>query len=107
MRATYLVGLSVTAMLTAQASWAQTAAPQVVASTVDNDTSEIIVTASKRAQTLQDTPISVAVATAESIQRSQIRDLLDLQTLVPSLKVGQLQSLGEHQFYHPRLRQRR
>jgi iron complex outermembrane receptor protein len=102
MRATYLIGLSVTAMITAQASWAQTTAqtpaPQVVASTDDADTSEIIVTASKREQTLQDTPISVAVATAESIQRSQIRDLLDLQTLVPSLKVGQLQSSANTNF---------
>lgn len=61
-------------------------------------TGDIIVTASKRAQTLQDTPISVAVATAASIEQSQIRDLLDLQTLVPSLKVGQLQSSANTNF---------
>lgn len=52
---------------------------------------EIIVTASKRAATLQDTPISVSVTTAEAVERAQVRDLLDIQTLVPSLKVNQLQ----------------
>jgi len=102
MRATYLIGLSATALVSAQTVWAQTAAqttaPQVQSPAIDSDTSEIIVTASKRAQTLQNTPISVAVATADSIQRSQIRDLLDLQTLVPSLKVGQLQSSANTNF---------
>ncbi len=59
---------------------------------------EIIVTASKRAQTLQDTPIAVSVTTAESIERSQVRDLLDIQSLVPSLRVGQLQSSANTNF---------
>jgi len=59
---------------------------------------EIIVTASKRAQTLQDTPIAVSVTTGEAIERAQIRDLLDIQTLVPSLRVGQLQSSANTNF---------
>jgi len=65
----------------------------------DGVDAEIIVTASKRAQTLQDTPISVAVTSAEAIERSQVRDLNDLQTLVPSLKVGQLQSSANTNFF--------
>ena len=64
--------------------------------TVRND--DIIVTASKREQTLQDTPISVSVTPAETIERAQIRDILDLQTLVPSLKVNQLQSSANTNF---------
>ncbi|MCA3254820.1 MAG: TonB-dependent receptor, partial [Alphaproteobacteria bacterium] len=74
---------------------------QGAASTVENDegvVEEIIVTASKRAQTLQDTPISVAVTTVEAIERSQVRDLIDLQTLVPSLRVSQLQSSANTNF---------
>lgn len=58
----------------------------------------IIVTASKREKTLQDTPISVSVTTADTIKRAQVRDLIDLQTLVPSLKVGQLQSSANTNF---------
>ena len=62
------------------------------------DDNEIIVTATKREQTLQEVPISVSVTTADAIERSQVRDLIDLQTLVPSLKVGQLQSSANTNF---------
>ncbi|ANU08511.1 TonB-dependent receptor [Paraurantiacibacter namhicola] len=60
---------------------------------------EIIVTATKRAQTLQDTPVAVSVTSAETLERGQIRDLRDLQTVVPSLTVGQRQSLGATNFF--------
>ncbi len=49
----------------------------------------IIVTASKREQTLQDTPIAVSVASAETIEQAQIRDIADLSTIVPSLRTTQ------------------
>ncbi|KAB7648444.1 TonB-dependent receptor [Polymorphobacter fuscus] len=62
------------------------------------DDNVIIVTASKRAQTLQDVPISVAVTTGATIEQAQVRDLLDLQTLVPSLRVAQLQSSANTNF---------
>ena len=52
----------------------------------------IVVTATKREQTLQDTPVAVSVTTGEQIERAAIRDLKDLQTIVPSMKVTQLQS---------------
>lgn len=88
------IGASLFALAIANPSFAQEA-PQAA----EEDTSaDIIVTASKRAQTLQDTPISVAVASAQQIEQSQIRDLIDLQTLVPSLKVGQLQSSANTNF---------
>jgi outer membrane receptor protein involved in Fe transport len=58
----------------------------------------IIVTATKREQTLQDVPVAVSVTSAAEIERAQVRDLNDLQTLVPSLRVGQLQSSANTNF---------
>jgi len=52
---------------------------------------EIVVTATKRSSTLQETPIAVTVTSADTIEKAQIQDLLDLQTVVPSLRVSQLQ----------------
>lgn len=52
---------------------------------------EVVVTAAKRTQTLQETPIAVTVTTADTIEKAQIQDLLDIQSVVPSLRVSQLQ----------------
>jgi outer membrane receptor protein involved in Fe transport len=71
------------------AALAQDAEPEAGDSEASN---VIIVTASKREQTLQETPISVSVTSGETIERAQIRDVLDLQTVVPSLRVSQLQT---------------
>lgn len=49
---------------------------------------EIIVTAAKREQTLQETPIAVSVVSQEAIQQTQVVNLSDLQALVPSLRVN-------------------
>ena len=59
---------------------------------------EIIVTASKRAQTLQEVPIAVTVTTSETIEQAEIRDVLDLQSVVPSLRVSQLQNSNQTTF---------
>jgi len=53
---------------------------------------EIIVTATKRETTLQDTPISVSVTGAEVIEQAQILDILSLQSIVPTFRVSQLQN---------------
>ncbi|WP_066524792.1 TonB-dependent receptor [Erythrobacter sp. CCH5-A1] len=68
--------------------------------TVDDPESSnvIIVTASKREQTLQETPISVSVTSGEVLEQAQIRDVLDLQTVTPSLRVSQLQSASATTF---------
>jgi len=60
---------------------------------------EIIVTASKRAQTLQEIPIAVSVTSGEVIEKAQVQDLLDLQSLVPSLKIIQAQTSANADFY--------
>ncbi|MCK0127815.1 TonB-dependent receptor [Erythrobacter sp. F6033] len=59
---------------------------------------QIIVTASKRETTLQETPISVSVTSGETLENAQIRDVLDLQTVTPSLRVSQLQTSSASTF---------
>ena len=89
-RASLLASIAFTGL--AGAAQAQTAAAD------DNSDALIIVTASKRTATLQDTPISVSVTGKMQIEQSQVRDLKDLQTLVPSLRVNQLQSSANTNF---------
>lgn len=60
---------------------------------------QIVVTATKREQTLQDVPVAVSVTTGETIERAGIRDLKDLQTLLPSLRITQLQSSANTNFF--------
>ena len=59
---------------------------------------EIVVTATKRESTLQDVPVSVAVVGKETLEQAQIRDLIDLQSVVPSLKVNQFNAIGQTDF---------
>ncbi len=95
-RTAMLSTISIASMGFGSVAYAQDEAPQ--AEEASDDDNVIIVTATKREQTLQDVPISVSVTSAETIERAQVRDLIDLQTLVPSLKVGQLQSSANTNF---------
>jgi len=58
----------------------------------------IIVTATKREATLQEVPVAVSVTMGETIERAQIRDLKDLSSVVPSLRVNTLQSSANTNF---------
>lgn len=60
---------------------------------------EIIVTASKRQQTLQEVPIAVSVVGKAEIDDAKIKDIIDLQSLVPSLRVVQLQNSTSTDFF--------
>ncbi|XBQ16516.1 MAG: TonB-dependent receptor [Oceanicaulis sp.] len=51
----------------------------------------ITVTAQKREQTLQEVPIAVTVVQAETIENAQIIDAIDLQSVIPALRVSQLE----------------
>ncbi|WP_209348153.1 TonB-dependent receptor [Pontixanthobacter sp. CEM42] len=64
----------------------------------DVDENVIIVTASKRETSLKETPIAVSVTTGEVLETAQIRDVLDLQTVTPSLRVSQLQTSSASTF---------
>ncbi|MEE4452536.1 TonB-dependent receptor [Novosphingobium resinovorum] len=80
----------------APSALAQDAAPQAAE---EEYGSTIIVTATKREQTLQDVPVAVSVTSGATLERAQMRDLKDLQSLVPSLRVNQLQSSANTNFY--------
>ena len=73
-------------------------AATLVMSPVFAQLEEIIVTASKREQTLQEVPIAVSVITGKELERAQINDVLDLQASIPSLRVVQLQNSGQVNF---------
>ena len=50
---------------------------------------EIVVTAQRRAESLQEVPIAITVATKEQIERDQIYTITDLQRVTPALEVSQ------------------
>ena len=93
-------------LLAGAAAFAVTAPSVAVAQDMEGDTTleapennnQIIVTASKREQTLQEVPISVSVTSGETLEQAQIRDVLDLQTVTPSLRVSQLQTSSASTF---------
>ena len=65
----------------------------------ESEGNEIVVTATKRETTLQDTPVAVSVTTEETLERAHIRDVADLVTVVPSLRVVQLQGSQATNFF--------
>lgn len=74
-----------------------------IAQDADNDDDgfaleEIMVTAQKRPQTLQETPIAVSVTTADTLEKARILDISDLQSVVPSLRVTTLQTSSNTNF---------
>ncbi|PQA89782.1 TonB-dependent receptor [Marinicaulis flavus] len=70
----------------------------VAASGAAAQADQIVVTATKRAQTLQEVPIAVSVVSDDTIKKAQIQDILDLQFSVPSLRVSQLQNSSQTNF---------
>jgi len=92
------------AMLWAPAVLAQTAAPeagQTGTTPTDAQTlpeaaapaeatgvGDIVVTAQRREQRLQDVPVSVAVTSGETIQKAGFTDLAALSTRLPSVQIG-------------------
>jgi len=59
---------------------------------------EVIVMATKREQTLAEVPLAVTVVDSRTIEQAQINDMVDLQGMVPSLRVTQLQTTGNTNF---------
>ncbi|MDE2597224.1 MAG: TonB-dependent receptor [Sphingomonadales bacterium] len=92
-----VISMAIPAVAFAQDAGEAQPAPDAAAAEADGN--EIVVTATKREQTLQDVPVAVSVTTAETIERAQIRDIRDLSTVVPSLRVNQLQSSANTNFY--------
>ena len=59
---------------------------------------KITITATKRERTLQDVPISVSVTDQAVLEKAHIVDLIDLQSVVPSLQVTQHNAVGQTNF---------
>jgi len=76
---------SVIALLTSAPAFAQSS---------DDPEDVVIVSATKRNTTLQETPVAVTVTTSDVIEKAQILDIKDLQTVVPTFRVSQLQNAG-------------
>jgi iron complex outermembrane receptor protein len=63
-------------------------APAARAATDDGATlAEIVVTAQKRAQSLQDVPVAVTALTEQALQTNRVTNVQDLNNLVPNLSV--------------------
>jgi outer membrane receptor protein involved in Fe transport len=112
MRTAYLIAVSTLALVAASPAWGQAADPsseqggattaqgveapgQASAADVATQTSDgpsagiggdIVVTAQRQSQRLQDVPIAVSAFTAEGIERQQIRNPLDLQLTLPNVQ---------------------
>lgn len=83
-----LLALAVASTLS-NASAQQVAAPE--AKDDDKNVLEtVVVTAQKRAQSLQDVPISMTVIGEETLEKSRIRSLFDLQQSVPNFEAAPL-----------------
>ena len=59
---------------------------------------EVVVTAQKRTQNLQDVPIAVTAFSGEMLQEAGIRDMFELASIAPSLRVEQTQSSSQTTF---------
>ncbi|MEY2927652.1 MAG: hypothetical protein RL367_2129 [Pseudomonadota bacterium] len=68
------------------AAWAQTPAPAAAAEDTGG-LKEIIVTAQKREQNVQDVPIAVTALTQESLQANRITTVNDLSSIAPGVSV--------------------
>jgi iron complex outermembrane receptor protein len=73
------LALAISSAFGASSSWAQQANPPVL--------TEIIVTAQKREQNIQDVPISVIALSAQQLKDGGVTDIKNLQALTPGLTV--------------------
>jgi iron complex outermembrane recepter protein len=73
----------------AQVTPAAPAAPAPAAASADTgQIADIVVTATRRQERLQDVPVSVTALSAQTIERQNVRDVSDLPKLVPGLTVS-------------------
>lgn len=59
---------------------------------------EVVVTAQKRTQNLQDVPVAVSAFTGEMLRESGVRDMFELSAIAPSLSVDQTQTASNTTF---------
>jgi iron complex outermembrane receptor protein len=94
MRRAVAVGVSLVALAWAGSASAQGAPqsnPPVTATTPPDDNAprvdDIIVTAQKRSENLQDVPVAVSAVTGKTLENKRILDLVDLSNATPGLQI--------------------
>ena len=98
MRNIRLVGLLSLVPLASSPAFSQESPRPPEVKSAEQQIEKITVTATKREETLQEVPLSVSVTSAATIEQAHIRDLIDLQSVVPSLKVSQFNAVGQTNF---------
>jgi iron complex outermembrane receptor protein len=88
-----IVALSAAGLLSTRIGWAQSAAASGMGAL-----EEVVVTAQRRAETLQTVPLAVAVFTGESLRQQGLLDLKSLSELTPGLFMGE-QKPGQAQWF--------
>jgi iron complex outermembrane recepter protein len=82
LRLSLAASASALALLAANPAFAQTA---TAGADVDEGIEEIVVTAQRQAESLQDVPIAVTAFSAETLERQQIENSSDLQLTLPNV----------------------
>ncbi len=79
-----LLGATAMALFATVPAYAQTA-PQADENTESTGIDEIVVTAQRQSQSLQDVPIAVSAFSAEALEKQQIENASDLQLTLPNV----------------------
>ena len=90
-RSTMLAGAAGLAVALAAPAFAADTAPQAAEDTADaqeGGLNEIIVTAERRQQSLQEVPISATVLDADDISRKGVTNISDIQQVAPSIAIN-------------------
>ncbi|KAF0179900.1 MAG: TonB-dependent receptor [Alphaproteobacteria bacterium] len=81
------LGSAITFGLAAAAGLGATAPAQAQQTPEATDTNTVIVTATRREQALQDTPVAITAVNEEGLQRANIVSTADLQRIAPTLMI--------------------
>jgi iron complex outermembrane receptor protein len=86
MRNGYLIAASVVFVLAGTSRWAEALGDTPAANVTELE--EIVITAQKRTEKLQDVPVSAAVVSSQALANANVADLSDLNNLVPSVQLN-------------------
>src|SRR6478736_1034640 len=76
-----LVGIS-------NVAFAQTPSATATDGAKPGEVSEVVVTAQRRSERIQDVPITVAAISADTMRTAGVENVKDLSTVVPGLQIG-------------------
>ncbi len=85
-RALYL-GVAAAALFAGPSAWAQSAAPAADPQATDDTSTDIVITARRREETLLDVPIAVTAFTADKLEKTGAVDLTDIQNTTPNTTI--------------------